>query len=528
MQTAPIASSDLASTLSEQLGSQILITDAEEATFLATDVFRAGLPPVAIVAPSSRDELLRCLAIADQYGAPMVVRGGGASYTDAYLATREGTMLIDTRRLKNIDVDEANGFVTVEPGVTWAELKERLDPLDLRTPFWGPFSGIAATVAGSMSQNAISHGSGAHGVSGDSALSMEIAASDGTTFHTGTAAAGAPPFARSYGPDTTGLFCGDCGALGVKVSVTLPLLSKRQEFVALSFSYPNFAALHAGMTAAARAGLDDEHFALDAALSQGQIAREERAGRRKEMALSVLKNARSMASGVKQLAKMGLAGDRALKRADYSCHYLVHGVDKKHAEAKAQELRRIMDEVADEIPNTVPTVVQGMPFAPLFAALGPQGERWVPVHGIFSHEDVLPFHVAFDAFVEARQADFEKHGVWVGGMFENVGAAGFLYEIAMYWPDERSIYHDTMIDAEYLGNLPSHPANPAAREYVRQLKEDLVDLYQAHNAGHFQLGKAYPYWDRLDPISQQLIRSIKASTDPKGLLNPDALGIPTS
>ena len=112
-------------------------------------------------------------------------------------------------------------------------------------------------------------------------------------------------------------------------------------------------------------------------------------------------------------------------------------------------------------------------------------------------------------------------------MFENVGAAGFLYEIAMYWPDARSIYHDTAIDADYLENLPSYPEDLEARAYVDQLKKDLVDLYQAHNAGHFQLGKAYPYWERLDPMTRQMIRSIKASTDPKGLLNPDALGIPT-
>ncbi len=527
MQPATNVESTLISAIADRVGADVLISDETEAQFLTTDVYRqAAISPAAIVQPPNRQSLLACLKVAFDLAAPIVVRGGGASYTDAYLASRENTLLIDTRALKGIDVNEAGGYVTVEAGVTWAELKAALDPLSLRTPFWGSFSGIAATVAGGMSQNAISHGTGAYGVSSASALSMEIATSRGDTFHTGSAAAGTAPVSRNFGPDTTGLFCGDCGALGVKVSVTLPLITRHPAFEGLSFSFSNFAALYAGMTAAAKAGLDDSHFALDAALSQGQIAREERAGRKKAMALSVLKNARSMASGVAQLAKMGLAGDRALKEAEYACHFLIDGVDKKEVSAKAQELRRLLSDVAQEIPNTVPTVVQGMPFAPLFATLGPKGERWVPLHGVLAHEDVLPFHVAFDALVEERAADFEKHGVWVGGMFESVGPSSFLYEIAMYWPDARTIYHDTVVDAEYLKNLPSYPDNPEARAYIAQLKDDLVQLYQTHNAGHFQIGKAYPYWERLDPITQDMIQSIRRTTDPTGLLNPGTLGLP--
>ncbi|MFK7955352.1 MAG: FAD-binding oxidoreductase [Lysobacterales bacterium] len=526
MQTATNATITLASAIADRVGPNVLINDESEARFLATDVYRTGVTPGAVVQPPDRSALLACLKVAFDLDAPIIIRGGGASYTDGYLATRENTLLIDTRALKSIEIDEAGGYVTVEAGVTWAELKAALDPLKLRTPFWGPFSGIAATVAGSMSQNSISHGTGAYGVSGASVLSMEIATSSGETFHTGSAAAGTKPISRSYGPDTTGLFLGDCGALGVKVTVTLPLISLRPAFEALSFSFQNFVALHAGMTAACKAGLDDGHFALSASLSQGQIAREERAGRKTAIALSVLKNARSMASGVAQLAKMGMAGDRALKDAEYSCHYLIDGADKKHAQAKAEELRRVMAEVAEEIPNTVPTVVQGMPFAPLFATLGPKGERWVPLHGILAHEDVLPFHVAYDAFVEERKEQFAEFGVWTGGMFENVGSAGFLYEIAIYWEDARSIYHDTAVDADYLKNLPSYPENLKAREYISQLRDELIALYQAHNAGHFQIGKAYPFWDNLDSLTQNMIHSIRKTTDPSGLLNPDTLGMP--
>ena len=47
----------------------------------------------------------------------VAVRGGGASYTDGYLPTRSGTVLIDSSRLTGIEVNAADMYVTVEPGV---------------------------------------------------------------------------------------------------------------------------------------------------------------------------------------------------------------------------------------------------------------------------------------------------------------------------------------------------------------------------------------------------------------------------
>ncbi len=44
----------------------------------------------------------------------------------------------------------------------------------------------------------------------------------------------------------------------------------------------------------------------------------------------------------------------------------------------------------------------------------------------------------------------ERLGVWTGGMFEAVGSAGFLYEIAMYWPDERHAFHANMLEKDFL------------------------------------------------------------------------------
>ena len=62
---------------------------------------------------------------------------------------------------------------------TRAELDAALRPRGLRPPFFGPFSGIAATIGGSLSQNSVSWGTGVHGVSADSVLGFEVVLGNG-------------------------------------------------------------------------------------------------------------------------------------------------------------------------------------------------------------------------------------------------------------------------------------------------------------------------------------------------------------
>ncbi len=506
------------------LGEENVSVDADHRALMGMDVYRVGTPPSLVIRPIDVQRLQAAVKIAAASELTLVPRGGGASYSDGYAQTGSSAILVDTSGLNSITIDELNACVTVGSGVTWAALKAALDEKGWRTPFWGPFSGLVATVGGTMSQNGISHGSGAYGISAPSALSIEVVLADGSVLRTGSAAAGAIPALRHFGPDLTGLFTGDCGALGIKTAITLPLIRQKAAYATLSWSFESFASLQGGMRATAIEGLDESHFALDAALSQGQIAREDRAGRQADMAAAVLKS-KGFAAGLAQLAKMGLAGDRALKRADYACHYIVEGVDDNEAKARIKRLKTILSDYGSEIPNTVPQIVRSMPFAPLFNTLGPAGERWVPLHGVMAHSDALAFHVALDAFFEARAADMKRLGIWTGSMFEAVGPSAFLYEIALYWPDAQTPYHQSVIDKDYLLDLPTYPENIAARVYVEGLKAELIALYGAHNAGHFQIGRAYPYAQRLSDPALALMRAIKGQLDPTHMMNPGVLGL---
>jgi D-lactate dehydrogenase (cytochrome) len=511
-------------TLKEQLvaalGADAVSQDDAVRAVMANDVYRTGGEPALVIRPATVEAVQAAVRICADAGAAMVPRGGGASYTDGYLHAPGGHVLIDTGALDGIVIEPDNAVVTVGAGVTWARLRDALARHGLRTPFWGPFSGLVATVGGSLSQNTLSHGSGAYGISAQSVLSIDVVLASGDLLSSAAAEG-----MRFYGPDLTGLFTGDCGALGVKVAARLPLIAIRPHAETLSFAFDDFASCHAGVSRAQREGLDDSHFGLDLALSQGQIGRQEGLGARLKIAREIFSRAPGKIGAVKQLIRMAIAGDDAMRAGQYMCHYIVEGVDPADAKARANRIRAVMEPHGREIANSVPTFVRALPFAPLTNILGPSGERWVPLHGVLKQDQVVAFHDALMALYARSKAEMDRLGVWSGTMFSPAGPAGFLYEVALYWPDDRTAYHLHTLDADHVASLKSYAPDAEARAYTEMLKSQIIALYQQFGAGHFQIGRAYPYRQRLGAPADALLVAIKGALDPRGLMNPGALGL---
>jgi FAD/FMN-containing dehydrogenase len=508
--------------LARAVGTANVLTGDADRQFYATDVLRAGALPAAVVRPGSIDELQTVIRACYESNTPVITRGGGASYTDAYRHNQPVGITIDTARLTGIDINEVNATVTVEPGVTWAALREALSAKGFKTKFWGSYSGLFATVAGGMSMNAVSHGQGS---AADAALSFDLITGTGEMLRTGSAVSGkAAAFSRTYGPDLTGIFTGDCGALGVKARVTLALLRAPPAFATASFNFETFEAMHAAFRETAFTGLVEEHFGLNETLQQGQIGKADTSAKL-EMAGAVMKSAGSIGEGLGKLAKMALSGDRALKQTTYAAHFIVEGEDSAAAKGKINLVRKLCAAHGYEIPNSIPEVVRAMPFAPFHNVLGPKGERWVPVHTQLPHDRVVPFHHALTAYYASKQNVIDAYAIITGGMFMTVGSTAFLYEPAFYWPGAQTIYHERMVDAEYRAGLPTYPQNDAAEAAVLQMKADVVNLMHDHGGIHFQIGRTYPYARDHDPLHWALLKYLKAQLDPKGILNPGVLGL---
>jgi FAD/FMN-containing dehydrogenase len=376
-----------------------------------------------------------------------------------------------------------------------------------------------------MSQNSVSLGSGTYGCSADTALSFDIVLASGEILSTGSKALNtASPFFRHYGPDLTGIFTGDAGAFGIKARITLRLVPAPKHSGTASFGFNAFDAMADGMTAAARTGVVADNFGLDPKLQQGQLGRtstKDAVG----AVFAVIKTSRNPIDALVRVIKMAAAGKRFLTGFDYSAHYVVEGSSRAEIKAKLADVRAAMAGHGTEIANTIPTVLRAMPFIPLYPILGPRGERWVPMHGILPFSKLKAFNQRIAQLHADNAAKMVELKVEKAAMFTSISTNGFLYEPVFYWEDDRTPFHKRYLPQEYLDTLPEYPANPEGRAFVDELRGKIQDIFTELGAVHMQVGKSYPYMKERQDTAQQILRDIKRALDPKGLMNPKALGL---
>jgi len=502
--------------LAAAVGDANLRTDAASCAFYAQDVYTVGAPALAVVRPTDTAMLAHAVAAATEGGLPIVPRGGGMSYTSGYLAGG-GAVVIDMGALDRVlDVRADDMTVTVEAGCTWEALYKALKPHGLRTPMWGSLSGRYATVGGGMSQNAAFWGSGRHGSAVESALSFEVVLADGTILATG------PGHLRHYGPDLTGLFGGDAGAFGIKATVTLKLILEPGGLAHGSFAFAEQAQVIAAMAAVARAGLAAECFAFDPYLQSIRMRRESLASDAKAL-VGMMRAQGSVLGALREGARVAAAG-RSFLGDGWSVHVNCEGRHARSAGADLADVRAIMArEGGREVENSVPKVLRANPFGPVNSMLGPDGERWVPVHGIVALSRAAPAYVTIRALFAWHEDAMERLGVTAGALFTTVGTTGFLIEPVFFWPDARHALHDASVEAAHLARLKTYPPDPAGRALVERLRVETIAILEAHGAAYYQIGRAYPWARSLAPTARGAMNALKRALDPADLMNPGAL-----
>ena len=495
-------------------------SDAALRALYSHDVFfRAAHTPVAILQPRHHREIATLVGAATDCGLSIEVRAGGMSYSGGYLVQNERSAVLDVSALRGIDYAHGgNDIVVVEAGVTWQQLDDFLRGTGMRPAINAPFSGSVSTIGGAIRQ----------GLPADmhAVLALELVTADGTVFQTGALATDPEACSawRGQGPDLTGLFIGDCGALGVlsRAWIRLEPLPRERGFFACAVSGPADY-LHILRRLSTLPG-NYRAYCFDPGRSGNLQAQSVSDNLRTALKVLLSKsNPLQALNSAAQMLRTLRHWHSSTAPSPWAVHLVCEGscrrqvaamLDSANELAGQYGLQRLATGVAEALGER-PYSVRGM--------LGKRYERWLPCHGIFPLHSPRPVAARILAALEGIRERIGAHRMKTHMLLINTGRHHVLIEPMFLWPGSLLPLH--------LQHCPDarQPAlaggNPVSDEEILAARKQLVILMDELGAQHVQLGRHYDYGTRLNPLVRRLLRQIKRGVDAEGMLAPGMLGL---
>ncbi|MHA1264982.1 MAG: FAD-binding oxidoreductase [Candidatus Helarchaeota archaeon] len=203
-----------------------------------------GTPPYLVVRPQTTEEVSKIVKFVAEHRLSIVPAGGRSGISGAAIPRTSSAVMLDLTRMdKILAVDEEVMTVTVQPGITWADLIHQLHQKKFTVGFRGPYGGNAGTIGGSLSSNSVGIGASMYGGACDNVVNLEVVLADGSIIETGNnwklqLEREASCFARYCTfNDLTGLFLGDHGTLGVKTKATLKMYPLAEGTAFIDFGF---------------------------------------------------------------------------------------------------------------------------------------------------------------------------------------------------------------------------------------------------------------------------------------------------
>lgn len=206
--------------LVDVVGEERCTTAVEDLQAYCYDAYLSEFVPDAVLFPKTTVEVSRIMTIASAHGIPVTPRGSGTCMTAGSLAKMGGIILCFSKMNRILEVNAANRYAVLEPGVVVAEFQRAADSLGLFYPP-DPGSVAVATIAGTVMTNAGGMRGIKYGVTRDYLLGLEVVLPSGEVMRTGTVTC-----KDVAGYDLTRLLCGSEGTLALVTGVTVRLLPK--------------------------------------------------------------------------------------------------------------------------------------------------------------------------------------------------------------------------------------------------------------------------------------------------------------
>ncbi|KAI0299658.1 FAD-linked oxidase-like protein [Multifurca ochricompacta] len=193
--------------------------DQLEAHGFSPNAHHPGCPHSVVVYPSSTEDVVKIVNVARKYRMPVIPYSGGTSLEGHFAGWKSGGICIDMSGMdKIIAIHEEDSDLVCQSGVGWMEINETLKEKGI--PLFFPLDpGPTATIGGMLSTgcsgtNAVRYGT----AKGEWFLNATVVLPSGEVIKTRRRSR-----KSSAGFDTTKLFIGAEGTLGIVTEVTIRL-----------------------------------------------------------------------------------------------------------------------------------------------------------------------------------------------------------------------------------------------------------------------------------------------------------------
>jgi D-lactate dehydrogenase (cytochrome) len=250
VQTKPTLPAALLTRFTEIVGEKYAITDvaAQQPYVIELRDLYHGRTPV-VLRPGSTEEVAAILKLANETKTAIVPQGGNTGLVGGQVPLNGEVLLSLTRLDKVREVDPVSNSMTVEAGVTLQRAREAAADADRLYPQLLPSEG-SCTIGGNLATNAGGTTALAHGIARSHALGLEVVLADGRVLHDLNKLK-----KDNTGYDLKNLFIGSEGTLGVITAASLRLVPRPRSVETA------FAAVPSPQAAVDLLTLADEHTA---------------------------------------------------------------------------------------------------------------------------------------------------------------------------------------------------------------------------------------------------------------------------
>ena len=239
----------LAARLAEILGAHAVSTKRSDLDFYSADAldriraFSAAplleTMPDVVVSPQDTDQVAAVVRLANEEGVPIVPYGAGTGVMGAAVPIRGGIVLSLARMNRILSIDPGAMTATVQAGVILGNLDRELESRGLMLGH-DPWSTPIASVGGAIATNGVGYRARTYGPMGKQVVALEVVLPTGAVLRT-------RPVSKVAGPSLKDLFPGAEGVFGVVTEATLRVFAQPEQREFRSFSFPTF---EAGFSAA--------------------------------------------------------------------------------------------------------------------------------------------------------------------------------------------------------------------------------------------------------------------------------------